>query len=191
MELHLVFIGVGAVAGGAGAWLYFRQATQNAFRQALADSRSQRAQLETRLLLMWQRNAELVSEVARRERRIEELTAECGQQIERRAALEARVKQGAGLEESLAKVESRIREMAVASAATGAGLERQIRALAESGSLERRAPAREFRESGAAPNNTEVAEIVALDHLPLSLQTPTAPHLSSERRGRYSQCQGS
>jgi len=189
LQHYLVFIGIGAAAGGSVTWLYFRQATQNAFRRALANSASQRAQLETKLLLMWQRNAELVSEVARRERRIEELIAECGQEIERRAALEGQAKRGAGLGESLAKVESRIRGMEVASAAAFTGLERQIRALAESGSLERRAP--KFKELGAAPDNAEVAEIVALDHMSRGLQPPTAPHLSAERPGRYSQCQGS
>ncbi|MCI0524812.1 MAG: DNA recombination protein RmuC [Acidobacteria bacterium] len=109
--LHcLVFMGVGGVVGGFMTWAYFRQATQGAFQQALANSVSQRMQMETQLILTQQRVAEMATELMRREERIEGFIAERQLEIERRAALEVKARRVTDLEESLDEIESKLEE---------------------------------------------------------------------------------
>ncbi len=112
MELQycLVFLVIGAVAGGLLAWLTCRRKTKTAVQKSLASSEPLRVQLQTQLSLTQQRNAELGMEITRREKRIDGLIAEREQEIERRTALEAQAKRASNLEDSLGEVEARLEE---------------------------------------------------------------------------------
>ncbi|HEX8998545.1 MAG TPA: DNA recombination protein RmuC [Blastocatellia bacterium] len=109
-----LFLIIGVAVGAFVVWMFSRQVTENAVQKAVANSESQRTQLETQLSLVKQRGMELSQEIVRRDQRINELTIAREHEIERRSSLEGQAKRAAELSQEIAIREQRIAELMAA-----------------------------------------------------------------------------
>ncbi|HKX28020.1 MAG TPA: DNA recombination protein RmuC [Blastocatellia bacterium] len=118
--------------------LFCRHLSETTIQKVIVGHETQRVQLKTQLSLSQQRNAELLTDLSRRERRIDELIAEQGQEIARRAVLETQAARTVELEESLAEIETKLEEsyrqlsgFAASEAKLAEALEREKKSAAE------------------------------------------------------------